>query len=432
MSTCYLLFRTAEANRLYQSWRDQCAFATEVVTDAPHSWEPPDDAVMLVTHMHYRWEDLSCLRRVFNDNRLPILILADGILEYRNTWEHEGLPDGAMFQPLFGHKIACMGEGQARLIESWGNGGRCEVVGFSAFESIQPLPLRTTPSSQNDFRLMIATANTPSFDEQQHRVLLESLNAIREWADGKTTSDGRRVELDWRLNLQLTQELDLPVVEAEDRPSLHDAISEVDAVITTPSTLYLESCLLGRPTALLDFHNRPQYVPSAWSIGAKSMIGDVVEELANPPAAKLQFQDFSLRDQLQIAESPIQRLVTLVDAMCRHGEMCRNENRNVELPERILKPAATQRGQSPLSLASLYPNNKVFEQQDRQRLQIELTAAVERLKQLPDEVASQGNYILRLLGKNKKLNNRIQNLHQRVVSLRARLGIGPPDSEDEE
>ena len=92
--------------------------------------------------MHYRWEGLAALRKLSADHpRLPLLVLADGILEYRNTWLNPGLPAGCMFQPLLGHKVACVGKSQARVLESWGNVGKCELVGLPRLDSVIPVPL---------------------------------------------------------------------------------------------------------------------------------------------------------------------------------------------------------------------------------------------------------------------------------------------------
>jgi hypothetical protein len=44
-------------------------------------------------------------------------------------------------------------------------------------------------------------------------------------------------------------------------------LASVDAVISTPSTAMLEGMLQGLPVAVLDFHNRPHYVPAANSVG---------------------------------------------------------------------------------------------------------------------------------------------------------------------
>ena len=136
-------------------------------------WEPPADAGIVITHMHYRWEDLSVLRRLTNEHpKLPVLVLADGILEYRNVWQHPDLVAGSMFQPLMGHKIACIGKAQARILESWGNVGKCEVVGMPRLDPvIAELGEKKAKAKvkAESFRLLIATAKTPAFDDQQYQ-----------------------------------------------------------------------------------------------------------------------------------------------------------------------------------------------------------------------------------------------------------------------
>ncbi len=79
---------------------------------------------------------MTLLRRAV-ERGIPTLILADGILEYRNTWEHPQLPAGSLFQPVLGHKIACLGRSQARILESWHNGNRCEVTGSPRFDYVR-------------------------------------------------------------------------------------------------------------------------------------------------------------------------------------------------------------------------------------------------------------------------------------------------------
>ena len=116
----YILFPGAAKNSLYADWLEQLPMSSEIVREYDTQWTPPDDAGIVITHSHYRWEEISILRRLFQETKVPLLILVDGILEYRNSFEHPDLADGSMFQPLIGHKLACLGKSQIRWIESWG------------------------------------------------------------------------------------------------------------------------------------------------------------------------------------------------------------------------------------------------------------------------------------------------------------------------
>lgn len=391
-----------------------------------HQWHVPDDAALIVTHSHYRWEELSVLRTILKENRTPILILADGILEYRNTWQHSGLPDGSIFQPLFGHKLACIGAGQARLLESWGNAGRCEVVGMPAFDSVQSLP---PPDHDNGtLRLLVATATTPAFDEKQRQVLIQSLILLRDFAQTQKLSTGRKIEVSWRIKEDLSTAIGVEATDETSRPPLPQALASVDAVITTPSTLYLESVLHGRPTAVLDFHNSPAYVPTAWHISAAEHIRPTIEDLAKPPQSKIQFQQFILEQQLQHQEPATNRMVNLVNAMATVGLESRQNNSQVSFPDQILAPPKTHTSAA-LNLSYYYPHNKAFTEHDTQRLQIELSAAIERLGQLPGEVAENELRMNELMATVDAQKDRIRSLHQRVKSLRQRFGVEPlPDA----
>jgi len=79
--------------------------------------------------------EASVAVRELVERHVPTLHLAHGIIEWRNTWEFPNPcagddPYPPYFQPILCHKMACFGRAQARLLEAWGNGGKCEIVGF--------------------------------------------------------------------------------------------------------------------------------------------------------------------------------------------------------------------------------------------------------------------------------------------------------------
>ena len=195
-------------------------------------------------------------------------------------------------------------------------------LGFLPWIRVCELPKRETC---DDFQVLLATANTPYFDDQQKKVLVDGLRALRDLFSGWSLKDGRAVEIQFRLSEDLAVELGLPVNE-EDRPDLAAVMANLDAVITTPSTLYLESCRFGRPTALLDFFNVPAYVPSAWSITSLEQARPIIQALADRSQPHMQFQQFNLQQQLQVAEPAKARMLRLVHEMARHGIKCCERN----------------------------------------------------------------------------------------------------------
>ena len=57
----YILCHFADESPIYKPWLDQLPIPWEVVSGYTPNWEPPDDAAIVITHMHYSWEELSIL-----------------------------------------------------------------------------------------------------------------------------------------------------------------------------------------------------------------------------------------------------------------------------------------------------------------------------------------------------------------------------------
>lgn len=373
-----------------------CPVECKLVDTAIHAWEPPDDTGIVITHMHYRWDEISALRRIYESTQIPILILADGILEYRNTWQNPTIADGSIFQPMIGHKLACVGNSQARHIESWGNSGKCEVTGLPRFDSVfnsEYLPIQ----KDGPFRLLIATANSPAFDTDQRNRVVQSIRNLKERFEKNRQVNGRPVEVTWRLTDGLHEELNLPRRrDQSDRPhTLSDMVELSDAVITTPSTLYLDSVTKNRPTAILDFNNTPAYVNSAWTISAPLHINDVLKELENPPPPKMFYQQSALRDHLEHRGSAKQRMHQLIETMVEIGVKARISNQTLSFPAKILQAFSReiQTTETDWDTHCLYPNNPVFQNTQISRLQQELNQAIARLDQLPNELQKKHEHI---------------------------------------
>lgn len=421
----YLLCRFAEKSGIYNTWLDKISLPYEVVPYHDPDWKPPADAAMIVTHQHYRWEDLHVLRSVVTDSNVPVLVLSDGVLEYRNTWLNPGISEGSVFQPLMGHKLACLGHGQARAVESWGNLGKCEIVGMPRLDNVGP-STRIKQPSDGTFRLLIATANTPAFDDDQRGKVIESLKDIKHWLSSNTRLGDRTIEVTWRLTDGMDRELGLESAdEDEDEipvepPRMMNVLDQVDAVITTPSTVYVEACFKELPVALLDYTNCPQYIPSAWSITASNHIEPVIAELSDPPPPRMQFQKMTLHDQLYRGEPATSRMVKLVETMLECGEESRRTGQPLQFPERILDDPrwGFQSLNGQFELAELFPENSAFQKTDLNQLQTELSAAIARLDSLPLELIEKKKFINELKSAITKLQERSVRRNQRIRDMR--------------
>jgi hypothetical protein len=345
-------------------------FALEVSEDWTEGAVERARPDLLATMTTDWWEADACLRHA-RAAGVPSLLIMDGIVEYRHQWEdpRTGAAEGVgLFIDCPADRIACLGRQSVRLLEGWGNAGRCEAVGSPRFDHYLTAPLPAPRPGRRPSRLLVMTANTPAFTEEQLVRVEASIADLRD----ALAARGDWLPI-WRVRGGISERLSLrgtlPQLESG---SLREALQESDAVVTTPSTAQLEAFLSSRPTALLDYTNRPHYVTAAWTITAKDQIGETLDGLASFDAARMRYQQEILRDALECGSPATPRLIRLVEAMIDAARRCRAEGRRLELPERILDPESPTPELDP---SDVYPGNPSFAERDRARLQRELALA---------------------------------------------------------
>ena len=304
--------------------------------------QPNDLAIFFSEHFHrFRKAWLT-----LHEKGCLTLYAIDGILEWRNAWENREDEPACPWtmRPVLSDKVACIGVSQARVLEQWGNYGKTEVVGIPRLSLPKTAALERKKSDR--FRILITTAKWPAYTESQRQVILQSLKDLHDFFSKHPEVAGRRIEVVWRIAGGLDQELQIQnqLSDLSGR-EIAEVIRQVDAVITTPSTVMLEGMLADLPVSLIDYTNSPEYVSSAWSIRAKDHIPEVVRQLVAPPVQRIQWQRSLLHDALQCQEDASLRLSDLAQRMIQIAHDCRKAGKAVSFPARILDPPQGDRAE---------------------------------------------------------------------------------------
>jgi len=321
-------------------------------------------------------------------NRVASLLIMDGIQEWRNSWTRSRVPvKRPLNQPVLAHKVACLGRMDARLYESWGNIGRCEIIGAYRLDPLLDIqrPMRTEPISGRPLRLLVMTARTPGFTPREVEITYQSLADLRD-----TLARRSDIQVVWRVTRGLHKRLNVKNTFTESTGAeLRDVLAQVDAVITTPSTAMLESMLLGLPVAMLDYHNVPHYVQAGWSITAREQIGPTLDDLIAPPLERMLFQDYILHDALSCRTPALPRIVHLIEDMIAIKRASDADGcAELVFPHRIIAdPEEFVSWPSPgFNLEKLYPHHPVFGRTDVTMMQSELDAALRAVEDLHQQV----------------------------------------------
>jgi len=326
--------------------------------------------------------------RLLQTRGCATLYAIDGILEWRSSWEDsqpETIP--GVMRPILSHKIACIGKSQARILESWGNLGKCEVVGVPRFDRLLGRQPRTR-TEQEPFKVLILTAKCPGFSPEQIERTKHSLADLKAWFDSHTSWQGTPIQPIWRITAGLDKAIGVTnALQDTTGKDLASILERVDAVITTASTTMLEGMLQGVPVALLDYHNCPHYVPAAWVISSREHLDRVVPELLHPPEPKLLHEQFLLHDSLECRTLATPRLLELVQQMLRISDECLERGEPLAFPNRILPghgddPHLPEEG---FDLQRLYAQHPVFGNLDRASLQVQLSESMAELQKAKRE-----------------------------------------------
>ena len=143
-------------------------------------------------------------------------------------------------RPVLSHKVACLGNSQSRILESWGNRGKCEIVGIPRLDNIKAEI--ENKKYEDIFSILVCTANTPGYTNEQIENTEASLKDLNKWLLGNRVINEKKIKIIWRLTSNLDQKLNLKGDKSNYKTeNLADALLNVNAVITTPSTVMLEA-----------------------------------------------------------------------------------------------------------------------------------------------------------------------------------------------
>jgi hypothetical protein len=393
-SSVYFVGRADEVCHHAQPFKDTLAVQIVNAADVIELAQTGDLAIFFSEHFDRFRHAIEILKQ----RQVATLYMLDGILEWRNAWENRPDEPACPFtmRPVLCHKAACIGFSQARVLDSWGNREKTEVVGIPRLDRLQRLsPRQPTGDS---FRVLVMTAKVPGFTPQQVERTKQSLTDLKLWLEQeqriRANLNGKKLEIVWRLTAGLDRDLQVENQCSEISGSeLVEQLLHVDAVISTPSTAMLEAMVLGLPVASLNYHCCPMYVPTAWTISHRDGIANVIAELSDPSPPKLFFQQMQLEDALALAprlgrapgkQTATDRFIQLVQGMqeITHRQLAHGEP--IQFPAALLPPLEEEG--SPFIHRDLYSKYRPIFDTDSVSTQVELAHARREIDHLNKEI----------------------------------------------
>jgi hypothetical protein len=248
---------------------------------------------------------------------IPTLMFQDGtldwIIQYKGD-KYGGSGGPTHFHPILTDKIATIGYQSARLISSWNEASKVEVVGFPIIQSIIDeidFEKKAKLITKDKVKVLVTSTRQGWFCEEQKLSFVEALLDLNNFF-----SANKRFEVVWRLSRNLS---DIVGVEntLKDKESyeLKDIIVDSDIVVSAQSTVVVEAMLQNKPVAIIDYLNSPQFYSTSWFITNKKQIADTIESMLSREANRMSYQDYLLNDILQLEKNSIELSAELIKKM---------------------------------------------------------------------------------------------------------------------
>lgn len=278
----------------FERIENECAFGFFSISGFLEDIKKYSVVVTCIDHSHF--SRFLCL--LAKANGVPSLIIMDGVFEWSNATSNPFLVKRGikLLSPLCYSHAAVVDSGLGEALSRKG----CKVYSYSPSSVVENELIQTSGA------VLVTTANTPYFSEQEYVDLLSMLTEVIKSLENKNIDYAFRI-----FDERIIEDLSIPPQKNIIGGGFVQVVKDYGALITTPSTIAIEAMRLNLPVALLDYRDGPVFFQSAWRINGGSSISRTIDSLLSPSPERLDYQ----KEQLP----PSKRLDEIIDDVSRGG-----------------------------------------------------------------------------------------------------------------
>lgn len=237
------------------------------------------DAILSI---QYLWP--VCNLIIFKANSVGVntFLLTDGIVEWNNCFNHSEVLKckNRLFSSIFHVHFLCPGAFESSFIHE----SSCSYTP----KKIIPVGYTTKMRPNSKKRILLTTANSAYFDnEEMHRLIDIMKNIASESIKNENVELIIRVFdehiLDALADFDFFNDIKTP---------FNDLLVNVDAVISTPSSIILTSMLSKKPTCQIIYRDSPLLLQSGWMIHGSTNVQITLNDISESNMERMQYQNF--------------------------------------------------------------------------------------------------------------------------------------------
>jgi hypothetical protein len=208
----------------------------------------------------------------------------DGVFEWNNAYKNPKLSNKPIMKPcMFNEAFVC---GDLNTIAYLNFGFDAPKV--RSFENPRVFgPKEKTMNLDKPMDLLITTANTPFFNDEERERLVILMKEVKAKAELEEISFITRI-----FDSELLHDCGFSDVNNEISGSFHDTLEKCKAIITTPSSISLEAMNKGVRVAHFFYRDVPVTIQAAWNVHMSINVSETLDNLC--------FSELGNRDEYQI------------------------------------------------------------------------------------------------------------------------------------
>ncbi|MFA0560647.1 hypothetical protein AB4542_11285 [Vibrio breoganii] len=237
------------------------------------------------------------------ESLVPTLLLSDGMIEWENMFSNPSLKsrDLKLFHPIQHDYFFCVGYKETFYFNQLG------------INTIQFLPKRTLNMKQlikipGNKTFLITTANTAYYNDKEMTRLIDLMSNLMKQL--------KLCGIDYIFRVfdsNIVEKLSIPHDKNYISGSFPDVLSQVDCVITTPSSISIEAMSHGRPVAHLLYRDSPVFLQSGWNISNSVDLESCLKSMLSRDKERLDFQSAEVKRYMLEADSSEAELLIKIE-----------------------------------------------------------------------------------------------------------------------
>ena len=254
-------------------------------------YNSPDDELLnydLIINFTFNSDLVNFILFRAKNLNIATLLLADGIFEWSNAFQSSVFKNKniKLFHPIINDYFFFVGTKKSKYFKYLGN------------ETFNYLPKRMSPQSKkikksNNKCFLITTANTPYYNENEKVLLISILKEIVNQIESIGYNCIYRI-----FDSIILKELEIANSRNNISCTFEHCLSQVDFVITSPSSISITSMYHNRPTATVLYRDSPILFSTGWNINALTDIQTTLNSMIINDIDRINFQNFQVDSYL--------------------------------------------------------------------------------------------------------------------------------------